>query len=65
MLYVRFLVLEKKQTGWLAEKKTTETGIVIPKRKMRRIVNHLAMEQPDDWLKAGIPAIYGPHANHP
>jgi hypothetical protein len=65
LLCVRFLLLENKLASWLAKKNLPERQIIIPRKKMRHIVNHLSMEQPDDWLQANIPALDGPNANHP
>jgi hypothetical protein len=66
LLCVRFLILEKKLSEWVEKEKHPQTiKIAIPRRKMRRIVNRLSMQEPDDWIKAGIPALYGPHASRP
>jgi hypothetical protein len=64
LLCVRFLVLEGKLTGWLAEKRPS-APIRIPTKKMNRIVTNLSEQEPDTWLQAGLPALYGPHASHP
>jgi Uncharacterised protein family (UPF0236) len=64
LLCVRFLVLEGKLGGWLAEKKPS-APIRIPTKKMNRIVTNLSEQEPDTWLQAGLPALYGPHASHP
>jgi hypothetical protein len=65
LLCVRFLVLEEKLSGWLADRNQSEPRIAIPVRRIRRLVNRLSMQQPDDWLKAELPALYGPHASRP
>jgi len=65
LLCVRFLILEKKLSDWLTVCNATDHGIDMPRRKIRRIVNRLSMYQPDDWLRANIPALYGPHNLHP
>jgi len=65
LLCVRFLILEKKLTGWLVKENAPEHRVNIPRKKMRHIVNHLSLQQPHDWLQANIPALHGPHANHP
>jgi hypothetical protein len=65
LLCVRFLILENKLTGWLNKEKTAKCQAKIPKKETRTIVNHLSTEQPDDWLQASIPALFGPHANRP
>jgi hypothetical protein len=64
LLCVRFLVLEGKLIGWLTEKKLS-APIRIPTKKMSRIVTNLSAQEPDVWLQAGLPALYGPHASHP
>jgi hypothetical protein len=64
LLCVRFLVLEGKLKDWL-EKKPFTPQINIPKKKIRRIVTRLSAQEPDAWLKAGIPALVGPHASRP
>jgi len=67
LLCVRFLVLEKKLTGWIgSEKQPQKAGeMAIPKRKVRRIVTKLSMQESDEWIKAALPALYGPHASRP
>ena len=66
LLCVRFLILEKKLTEWVEKEKHPQTTkIVIPRRKLRRLVTRLSMQEPDAWIKAGIPALYGPHASRP
>lgn len=65
LLCVRFLILEKKLTGWLVKEKISKNQVSIPRKKIRHIVNHLSMELPDEWLQANIPALHGPHANRP
>jgi len=67
LLCVRFLVLEKKLTGWIERDKQTHiiSNIPIPKRKVRRVVTRLSFHEPDEWVKAGLPALYGPHASRP
>jgi hypothetical protein len=67
LLCIRFLVLEKKLNGWIERenKALTSSNIIIPKRKARRIVNKLSGHEPDEWIKARMPALYGPHASRP
>jgi len=67
LLCVRFLVLEQKLTSWLEKEKQPqiESLSVIPRRKVRRIVTRLSTREPDDWVKARLPALYGPHASRP
>lgn len=62
LLFVRFLILEKRLANWLRNEKEYPVK-VIPGRKYRQIVNHLSLEQPDNWIQASIPALRGPHAN--
>lgn len=64
LLCVRFLVLEGNladhlKTG-LAEKITP-----IPKRKVHHLVNRILTQDPSDWLRADLPALYGPHSSRP
>jgi hypothetical protein len=67
LLCLRFLVLEKKLTSWIedAKKSNTTSNIAISKRKVRRIVNKLSGYEPDEWIKASMPALYGPHTSRP
>ena len=65
LLCIRLLVFEGKLTEWLAEKQSPGPQISITGKKVRRLVNHLSIQEPDDWLKAGLPALRGPHASHP
>jgi hypothetical protein len=67
LLCVRFLVLEKKLTGWI--ERDTQPHIIgnlpVPKRKVRHVVTRLSSQEPDEWVKASLPALYGPHASRP
>ena len=65
LLCVRFLILEGKLTGWLADKKPYASQISIPAKKLHRIVTRLSAQEPDAWLQAGLPALYGPYASRP
>ncbi len=65
LLCVRLLVFEGKLTQWLANKQSPVPQVNIPRKKVHRLVNHLSMQEPDDWLKAGLPALRGPHSSHP
>ncbi len=67
LLCVRFLVLEKKLTGWIERDKQPllTSNLPVPKRKMRRVVNRLSSQEPDEWVKVNLPALYGPHASRP
>ena len=65
LLCVRFLVLEGKLTSWLAVKKPAVPQITIPAKKIHRIVTRLSAQEPDTWLQAGLPALYGPYASRP
>lgn len=65
LLCVRFLILEKKLAEWIAIKNQPQIRgeIAIPKKKVRRIVSRLSIQEPDEWIKAKLPALYGPHAS--
>ncbi len=65
LLCVRFLVLEGKLTSWLSAKQAVTPQISIPIKKVHRIVTRLSAQEPDAWLQAGLPALYGPYASHP
>ena len=64
LLCIRFLVLEGKLDDWLSEKKPA-LRISFPAKKIRKIVTRLSEQEPDAWLQAGLPALYGPHASRP
>jgi hypothetical protein len=67
LLCVRFLILEKKLCQWIETKNQLKirSKISIPKQKVRRIVTRLSVQEPDEWIKAKLPALYGPHASRP
>ena len=65
MFCVHFLVLEGKLTGWLSNKKSFTSQISIPAKKIHRIMTGLSAQEPDAWLHAGLPALYGPYASRP
>ena len=65
LLCIRFLVLEGKLDDWLTDKKSSASQISIPVKKLRRIVTSLSEQEPDAWLQAGLPALYGPQASRP
>jgi hypothetical protein len=65
LLCVRFLLLEGNLTDWLNKKKVSDVSLPIPKKRIRRIVNNLSFHESDDWLKAGLPVLSGPHADRP
>ena len=65
LLCVRFLVLEGKLSGWLSERKSALPLIGLSAKKIRKIVTNLSEQEPDAWLQAGLPVLYGPHASHP
>ena len=67
LLCVRFLILEKKLTGWLEIENHPSklTRMTLPKKNRRRIVTKLSMQEPDEWIKGHMPALYGPHASRP
>ena len=64
LLCIRFLIIDKKLSGWLNRGKIPDFQLTMPRKKTRQIVNHLSMEMPDDWLQTNIPALHGPHVNH-
>jgi hypothetical protein len=63
LLCVRFLILEGHLKEWLARENDSGSSISIPRRQIRRVVNQFSMQEADAWLKAGLPALYGPHAS--
>jgi len=65
LLCVRFLILEKKLTEWIETKNQPQirSKIAIPRSQVRRIVTRLSIQEPDKWIKADLPALYGPHAS--
>ena len=66
LLCIRFLVLEKQLYDWLhkpLEPIPNQTKLSVT--KVRRIVNKLSSQEPDQWIQAGVPALYGPHASRP
>lgn len=65
LLCVRFLVLEGKLSERLRQAKKAKTIPPLPAKQVRRIVTNLSSHEPDDWLKARLPALYGPHASRP
>jgi hypothetical protein len=65
LLCVRFLVFEGQLSGWLTKQNSPEPRLIIPRRRIRRLVNRLSTHQQDEWLTAGLPALYGPHASRP
>jgi hypothetical protein len=66
LLCVRFLILEKKLGEWVGNKKHSPTSIItVPRKRIRRLVTRLSMQEPDEWIKACLPALYGPHACRP
>ena len=65
LLCVRFLVMEGKLTEWLDRGIRENLDIPVPIKTMRRLVNRLSMHEQDEWLKADLPALYGPHAARP
>ncbi len=67
LLCVRFLMLEKKLSQLLENNQPAQTlrELALPSRKIRRVVSQLSIQEPDEWLKARLPALYGPHASRP
>ena len=60
-----FLTLEGKLTSWLADKKPYASQISIPAKKIDRIVARFSAHEPDAWLQAGLPALFGPNTSRP
>jgi hypothetical protein len=65
LLCVRILTYEGRLADWLSSSQSPEPKINIPLKKIRRLVTNLSMHEPDDWLKAALPALRGPHAGRP
>ena len=65
LLCVCFLVLEGNLPGWLPDKKPHAPQISLPVQKIHRIVTRISAQEPDPWLQAGLPALYGPYASRP
>jgi hypothetical protein len=64
LLWVRFLVLEGQLESHLRSGNPKE-GTVISRKKARRVVTQLSVQEPDTWLQAGLPALTGPYASRP
>jgi len=65
LLCVRLLVLEGKLTNWMSDKNPATPQLNLPKKKVHRIVTRLSAQEPDAWLQAGLPVLYGPNASRP
>lgn len=65
LLCVRFLVLEGRLKHWLARENQRDSIVLIPPKKLLRIVNRLSNQEPNAWLEGRLPALYGPHASRP
>ena len=67
LLCIRFLYLENKLNGWIegAHQPNLSIPVNLPKKKVRHIVTRLSGHEPDEWIKASLPALYGPHASRP
>jgi hypothetical protein len=65
LLCVRLLVFEGKLAEWLSSRQSPSPRINVPVKRIRRLVSRLSMNEPDDWLKATLPALRGPHASRP
>ncbi len=65
LLCIRFLAMEGKLDEWLHNIHVPETSVSLPKKEIRRLVTRLSIQEPDDWLKVGLPALQGPHASRP
>ena len=63
LLCIRFLVLERKLTGWLAEDKSEPPLISLSANKPRKTVTNLSAKEPDAWVQAGQPVLHGHHAS--
>jgi hypothetical protein len=63
LLCVRFLILEGNLTQCIQKKNVAAVRLPIPKKRIRHIVNNLSFYESDDWLKAGLPVLRGPHAD--
>jgi hypothetical protein len=64
LLCVRFLVLEGNLNVLLNDKNQTPQ-IQITKKIRHRLVTRLSSQEPDAWIKASMPALWGPHAAYP
>jgi hypothetical protein len=65
LLCIRFLLLEGNLTEWLKKKQAPAGNLSLDKKRVRRLVNNLSFHESDDWLKAGLPVLRGPHADRP
>jgi hypothetical protein len=64
LLCVRLLILENNLSDCIRKKNVSDVSLP-PKKRIRRIVNNLSFHESDDWLKAGLPVLRGPHADRP
>jgi len=67
LLCLRFLSRENKLIAWLENRNShiNEAIVNIPRRQARKLVTRLSSQEPDQWLKAALPVLRGPHANRP
>jgi hypothetical protein len=67
LLCIRFLARENKLSDWLGNWnwQASKPIIAIPRRQARKIVTRLSSQEPDQWLKASLPVLRGPHADRP
>jgi hypothetical protein len=65
LLCIRFLILEGRLKEWLGRENYQGSVINIPRKKIHRVVTRFSMQESDAWLKAELPALYGPHASRP
>lgn len=65
LLCVRLLLLEGNLTDGIRKENISDVKLPITRKRIRRIVNNLSFHEPDDWLKAGLPVLRGPHADRP
>ena len=65
LLYIRFLVLEGKLGQCLQKQGKPAVELKLTRRKVGKLVTRLSSQEPDAWIKAGLPALQGPHSSHP
>lgn len=67
LLSLRFLARETKLIDWLENRNShaDQNVINLPRRPVRKLVTRLSSQEPDQWLKAALPVLRGPHANRP
>ncbi|MCR4393403.1 MAG: ISLre2 family transposase [Dehalococcoidales bacterium] len=67
LLCVRLLILEKKLSQLIQKGKPHHTlrELTLSRKQRRRIVSRLSSQEPEEWIKANLPALEGPHAFRP